>query len=134
MKKRIMSMVLLSAILLGCMTGCGEEKKTPDNIEDAINSMSDEELESAIIDGANKIDSENTNSEDTTEQPEEIVYEATDEIINASLDSGLIQINNDVFQQGGYMTVAELAAQYSDKYEITYKDGTYEHRRLTCTF
>lgn len=131
MKRRLIGMAVLTAVILGCMTGCGEEKKNPDNIEDVINSMSDEELESAIIDGANKLDEESSVADEgeTTEAPTEVVYEPSQEIIDADFSSLLIQLNNDVFQQGGYMTVAELVEQYGDRYEFTYKDGTYEERK-----
>jgi len=53
----------------------------------------------------------------------------TDEIKKAAFDSGLIQINNEVFRQGGYITVAELVEKYKDTYDITYEDGTYEERK-----
>lgn len=55
----------------------------------------------------------------------------TDEIKSADFDSGLIQIDNEVFQQGGYITVAELVEKCKDNYDITYwaddeQKGTYE--------
>ncbi len=131
MKRKLIGVAVLVAMILGCMTGCGEKEVTPDNVEDVINSMSDEELESAIIDGANKLDEESSaaDEEETTEAPTEVVYEPSQDIIDADFSSLLIQLNNDVFQQGGYMTVAELVEQYGDRYEFTYKDGTYEERK-----
>lgn len=44
----------------------------------------------------------------------------TDEIKNAALGSGLVQYNNDIFQCGGYMTVANFVEKYKDNYDITY--------------
>ncbi len=131
MKRKLIGVAVLTAMVLVCMTGCGEKEVTPDNVGDVINSMSDEELESAIIDGANKLDDESSvaDEEETTEAPTEVVYEPSQEIIDADFSSCLIQLNNDVFLQGGYMTVAELVEQYGDRYEFTYKEGTYEERK-----
>lgn len=57
----------------------------------------------------------------TTEStPEEVKFAMTDEIKNAALGSGLVQINNDTFQRGGYITVADFVEKYKDSYDITY--------------
>lgn len=126
MKRKLIGMAVLAAMMLGCMTGCGEKEVTSDNVEDVINFMSDEELESAIIDGAEKLESKDEASEEETiEAPTEVVYEPSQEIIDADFSSLLIQLNNDVFQQGGYMTVAELVEQYGDRYDIDYQSDKY---------
>ena len=39
-----------------------------------------------------------------------------DEIKNASLSSGLIQIGNDIFRNGGYYTVGQFMEEYGDRY------------------
>lgn len=40
-----------------------------------------------------------------------------------------MQYNNDIFQRGGYITVADFVEKWKDKYDITYKDGSYEERK-----
>ncbi len=52
--------------------------------------------------------------------PEAVKFAATDEIKNAALNSGLVQYNNDIFQSGGYMTVADFVEKYKDSYDISY--------------
>lgn len=65
--------------------------------------------------------------------PEAFKFAATDEIKNAALNSGLVQYNNDIFQSGGYMTVADFVEKYKDSYDISYSKnriyapiGSYE--------
>lgn len=127
MKKRIMGIALAATMVMAGMTGCGGKKTDADNIGEVIDSMSDEELESAILDKADELDSED--DEETNNTANDVKYEPTDEIMNAGFSSGLIQINNEVFQQGGYITVEELYEQYSDKYDFAYGDGTYEENK-----
>lgn len=62
-------------------------------------------------------------------EPEKNVIEMTDEIVNADFDSGLVQLNNEIFRQGGYITVADFVEKYKDLYEIRYskaEDVPYE--------
>ena len=49
----------------------------------------------------------------------EITYAPSEEILNAPFSSGLVQIGNDVFKQGGYMTVSQFIKQYGDKYDCS---------------
>ena len=51
-------------------------------------------------------------------RPKLVEYAPTDEIKNASLSSGLIQIGNDVFRNGGYYTVGQLMEELEGKYEL----------------
>lgn len=105
MKQKLMGIAILSALILSCTTGCGEEKVTPDNIEDTINSMTDEELESAIIENAEKLEG-NESSESVDTIPTEIT--ATDEIISAEKYDGKIQIGSKVYTFP--ITVSEFLA------------------------
>ena len=51
-------------------------------------------------------------------RPKLVEYAPTEEIKNASLSSGLIQIGNDVFRNGGYYTVGQLMDKLEGKYEL----------------
>ena len=51
-------------------------------------------------------------------RPKTVDYAPTDEIKNAPLSSGLIQIGNDVFRNGGYYTVGQLMEKLEGKYEL----------------
>lgn len=59
----------------------------------------------------------------TVSAPEKAALAMTDEIKNADFNSGLIQINNDIFQMGGYLTVAEFVEKYKDRYDIVYSNA-----------
>lgn len=120
MKRKVMSMAMAAAMITVCLTGCGEKKTG--NIEDALNSMSDEQLESAALAGASKTDT-------ASSKADKVVFEPTEEILNADLSSGLIQIYDDVFRQGGYQTVEEFVKQNSDKYDFEYR---YPNSNVTC--
>ena len=59
-----------------------------------------------------------TEKEKLKPRPKLVEYAPTDEIRNASLSSGLIQIGNDVFRNGGYYTVGQLMKELEGKYEF----------------
>lgn len=122
--------LLLAAAMCVSFAGCkGEAQKTLSK-PNTVNSMTNG--------GINSQNSSRT-AQSVPEQvskPEKLMYKATDEIMNAEFESGLIQMNNEVFQTGGYITVADFVEKYKDKYDITYytsdggkelkKQGTYD--------
>ena len=59
-----------------------------------------------------------TKTEKLKPRPKTVKYTPTDEIKNAQLSSGLIQIGNDVFRNGGYYTVGQLMKELEEKYEL----------------
>ncbi|MDE6727794.1 MAG: hypothetical protein K2J80_07635, partial [Oscillospiraceae bacterium] len=99
------------------LVGCNRNEDA--SVNHANQSLNESNIESHIesIFGSDKGSS--SESEPFSE-PEEIKYAATDEILNADFSSGLIQMNNDVFQQGGYITVSELVEKYNESYDISY--------------
>lgn len=116
----------LTLALCAAMTGCGDSKSK--NPEDINEKEAEQALSSFEAEYGNTSNSQ-SDTDSSEDEPKKIVYAPTQEILDADFGSGLIQIGNDVFQQGGYITVAELVEQYSDRYDITYKDGTYEERK-----
>lgn len=75
--------------------------------------------------------SENTTEAEETgapaQNPDTIAI--SDEIVNADLDSCLIQINNEVIKQGGYMTVKEFVEAYGDHCTFYYQRQPYEETK-----
>lgn len=76
-----------------------------------------------------------------TSKPEKVTFAMTDDIKNAAFESGLIQINNDIFQVGGYMTVADFVEKYKDRYSIvyvnanlSYEEAVKEYLLQSCDF
>ncbi len=133
MKKFTKIAAFVFAVCLGAtaMTACGDskdDKKTDDKKPKAssIDDMDEEDLEAAL----NKLDEETSKElekekEEATEAETEpttvaeIKYEATDEIKNAPLNSGCIQIGDTVFRTGGYMTAAELVELCDGKFDTS---------------
>lgn len=119
MQLRKISAVAITAALL--LSGCGEKENTP------TSKPNESRVESRIED---VLGGESTQSQPEASEPEEVKIEMTDEIKNAALNSGLVQLNNDVFQRGGYITVADFVEKYKDSYDITYscptEAGTYD--------
>lgn len=68
------------------------------------------------------------NTAETTQEPTPApdTIALSDEIVNAPLDSCLVQINNYVIKQGGYMTVAEFVEAYGDRCKFFYEREPYE--------
>lgn len=71
------------------------------------------------------------NTAETTQEPTPAPDTITlsDEIVNAPLDSCLVQINNYVIKQGGYMTVAEFVEAYGDRCTFSYQQEPYEETK-----
>lgn len=75
--------------------------------------------------GCNK-GTENENGDDISLSPSDssVKYKPSKEIIEADFSSGLVQIGNDIFKNGGFMTVKELCEQLKGKY--TYEEQFYD--------
>ncbi len=132
MKKNIKP--IIAAVLAAmCTALAGCESSDPENMNEKDFESAVKDLESYVqsSDKASAKSGKNSKSSKPEEnsEPEEITYAPTDEIKNADFNSGLVQMNNEVFRQGGYVTVAEFVEKYKDAYDITYKDGTYEERK-----
>ncbi len=124
MKKKVLSAVFAMVMVLNA-AGCGESGGSDDidldDIGEKIENMSDDDIESAILDGVEKIEETESTTEAVQEEtkPEVESYEPLQEIIDADFSSGLIQIGDDIFKNGGYMTVNEFIEQYGDKYDTS---------------
>lgn len=66
-------------------------------------------------------------TQEPTPAPDTIAL--SDEIVNAPLDSCLVQINNYVIKQGGYMNVAEFVEAYGDRCKFLYQREPYEETK-----
>lgn len=62
-------------------------------------------------------DASGTNSNSELEMA---VYTVSDEIKNADLSSGLVQLNGDIMQVGGYIKTSDFYAKYADEYNFVY--------------
>lgn len=102
---------------------------------DAQGEVNEQEIEDKL----NELDENTDNKDDVTGdaasgvdsdgEPEMAVYTVSDEIKNAGLSSGLVQLNGDIMQVGGYEKTSDFCAKYADEYDIMYSDGTYEEKK-----
>lgn len=119
-KFKAISAALLAAVMCASFAGCANNEN-PSSGNSKDNKLNESNIESHL-ESAFGNSSSNQPSSTTSEpsEPEEIKFAATDEIKKAELNSGLVQLNNDIFQRGGYLTVADFVAKYKDSYDITY--------------
>jgi hypothetical protein len=111
------------------MVGCGKNKTNESGNNDGSSVSSESEVSSS--------ESEVSSSESEVSSPESEVsssesavkYKPSDEILNADFSSGLVQIGNDVFKNGGFFTVKELCEQLEGKY--TYEEQFYDREYST---
>lgn len=97
-------------------------------IEDKLNEL-DENADNE--DNVTDDDASGTNSNSELEMA---VYTVSDEIKNADLSSGLVQLNGDIMQVGGYIKTSDFYAKYADEYSFVYCDGGhYEDKRAKCS-
>lgn len=103
---------------------------------DAQGEVNEQEIENKL----NELDENTDNEDDVTgdatsgtnsnSEPEMAVYTVSDEIKNADLSSGLVQLNGDIMQVGGYIKTSDFYAKYSDEYSFVYCDGGhYEDKK-----
>lgn len=93
-------------------------------IEDKLNEL-DENADNE--DNVTDDDASGTNSNSELEMA---VYTVSDEIKNADLSSGLVQLNGDIMQVGGYIKTSDFYVKYADEYSFVYCDGGhYEDKK-----
>ena len=129
MKRILYIFVCLS--LMALLLACGDSKETQSSNMDSdktginesnISTNDDKQDESLNVEESQtkNSDSENTveSSNDNKEEMQKIEYLPESEILNASIDSGMVQIGDDIFKIGGYYTVDSFIEQYKDKYSF----------------
>lgn len=125
--KKIAAVISAAAVALA-LAGCSAKEDNGVYVDKdgniSINESKFEDHVNSVFGGGEASSKAPENSE-----PEEVPIAMTDEIKNAALNSGLVQYNNDIFQRGGYITVADFVEKWKDKYDITYLDGSYEERK-----
>ena len=103
---------------------------------DAQGEVNEQEIEDKL----NELDENTDNEDDVTgddasgtnsnSELEMAVYTVSDEIKNADLSSGLVQLNGDIMQVGGYIKTSDFYAKYADEYSFVYCDGGhYEDKK-----
>lgn len=144
-KAKVIAGVVVLAVVGGGITAAvlANRDKTADADKlntavqtDAQGEVNEQEIENKL----NELDENTDNEDDVTGdaasgvdsdgEPEMAVYTVSDEIKNADLSSGLVQLNGDIMQVGGYIKTYDFYAKYADEYSFVYCDGGhYEDKK-----
>jgi len=133
MKSRKLMASIMAVSFCLSMAGCGSTTTNPESkidsmpaedveaaLESKLENTPEEDLEKEFEQAANELEQmEGEQAAATEAATEEIVYEPSDEIMNAEFSSGLIQIGNDIFRNGGYYTVDQIIQEYGDRYDMS---------------
>lgn len=118
-RKKIIAGVMALCMCL-VMAGCGDSSdKSSENITEKTTVQSSTSAESKNNDSAVSSETESEAVESQADA-EPITFEPSEEILNADFNSGKIQIGDDIFRNGGYMTVGDFVEKYGDKYAVIY--------------
>lgn len=113
---------LLAAVMCASLAGCG--KSDPPAAANPAKPNATSSKPNTTTSKPNTTVSDPAPAQSATvSTPEKAALAISDEIKNADFNSGLIQINNDIFQMGGYFTVAEFVEKYKDRYDIVFANG-----------
>lgn len=95
----------------------GLTEKDKEDIQKARDELSDKDKKE--LDEIAKELEGGTPSDNKAEEPavEEVKYAPKQEILDADFDSGLVQIGDDIFKCGGYLTLGDFVQQYGDNWE-----------------
>ena len=143
-KSKVIAGVVAVAVVGGGITAVvlANRDKTVevDEPRTAVQTNADGDVnEKDVEDKLNELDENTDNEDDVTDdvasgtnsngELEMAVYTVSDEIKNADLSSGLVQLNSDIMQVGGYEKTSDFCTKYADEYDIMYSDGTYEEKK-----
>lgn len=144
-KAKVIAGVVVLAVVGGGITAAvlANRDKTADadKPNTAVQTDAQREVnEHEIEDKLNELDENTDNEDDVTgddasgtysnSELEMAVYIVSDEIKNADLSSGLVQLNDDIMQVGGYIKTSDFYAKYADEYSFVYCDGGhYEDKK-----
>ncbi|MDE6733760.1 MAG: hypothetical protein K2J77_12910 [Oscillospiraceae bacterium] len=113
----------LAAVMCVSLAGCGKSNSPVTTNPNKPNTTASKPNATTTSKPATTVSKPAPAQSTTVSTPEKAELAITDEIKNADFNSGLIQINNDIFQMGGYLTVAEFVKKYKDRYDIVYANG-----------
>ena len=97
---------LMAMVMCVSFTACN--KNTEGDTSTVENTSSEDSMDSE-----NTVAEESSVEDSNSENDEDVLFPISDKIKNASLSDGYIQIGDDVFRNGGYMTFGEFVAEYS---------------------
>lgn len=116
---KVAGIVIAAAVVIGggvLLLNSSKKQDTGDSGKDSRQEIVREASESDSIQPKDNTNETNTASETGKTNT---AYAPTQKIKDAAFTSGYIQIGNDVFKEGGYMTVGEFVKNYSDRWDCS---------------
>jgi hypothetical protein len=115
-KLKISALIFAVCLATVSFTACGESggnSTASKNDESTIEETSLNEIESAAE------NSDSISTEEATADSSDSEYKPSDEIINTDFQSGLVQIGNDIFRNGGFYTVDQFVTEFGERYDFS---------------
>ena len=123
---KVLAIVLIAAIAVS-MSACGSKEQESDPSTDNQISNVSEMSKSAEENAKTDTEADTEISTEISTEASDGTYKPVPEIVNSNLSSGYVQINDDIFRNGGYITIGEFYEKYKDKYDVTSID-TYRDK------
>ena len=122
------TVVAAAVCLCLAMAGCGEnvKKNAKPTDKPAASASADKAENNTADEPAPASEDVTADTDETSEAPASMDFQPTQQIKDATLSSGYVQIANDVFKEGGYMTVGEFVEKYGDRWDCSEIDLTME--------
>lgn len=132
---KIRSIIALTAALSICASfaGCGADNASSSDAPASSTVVSETDGTSEESD-AEELTSDDSEDSDDEDAPAEMGFAPSQEILDAAPDSGYVQICNDVFRNGGYLTVNDFISQYGDNWELPENFDDSEEMVKDCIF
>lgn len=117
-----------AAICICCgMAGCGDSNTAPNDTSNAEVSVTEAESAAEETPETEAVNEDQSAEADVADAPAETegtteetvtTFAPSQEILDAPLNSGYVQICDDIFRTGGYLTVNDFIAQYGENWII----------------
>lgn len=101
------------------LTGCGDKELAQEKNEPSLGQVDEPKAGIEAATAAVTTTEIITATEPETVAREDVNYELRDEMTSVGLASGIVQIGNDIFKNGGYYTVDQFVAEYGDRYDMS---------------
>jgi len=126
MKRRSIIAMAAALCICGSFAGCGSSSSSSESTAKSTNTATNAGTTSDQTDSTETVTNGDTTEAESENKASSLSYSPSQEIINADIHSGMIQIGNDVFRNGGYTTFGEFLDKYGDKYDIKAIKGSYD--------
>lgn len=129
MKRKSIIAIALALCICGIFAGCGSSGSSSESTAKSTTGAVKTENTSETVENTEAATNNEATETETENKASSVSYSPSQEIINADVTSGYIQICDDVFRNGGYMTLGDFVAQYGDKWDCSGFDISKPYER-----